>query len=281
MSVNIRKSNYLFLMITFAVVIYIFFMKNVSPADEILATIFQFAFIFAIPILMYQIIWKVPLKSSLPLQAIDVKTILLTLAFSLCLIPLAALLSILSNLFFPATESLSTSASPLWYTFILVAILPPLFEEITFRGFLLGGYAKTSTFPVALLNALAFSLIHLNTSQFLYAFLFGFCFVYLFRATRSIYSVIFAHFVVNGTNVFLDKYVFSTISEENGLIALVLILLLSIIFTLLAKKIYRHIKAHHHYGETSVPKEKLQFFSFDMIPYYLSIAILCVTMFLK
>lgn len=277
MTPSIRKSNYLTLMISLMVVLYAFITPHVVIEDGILSSLFQFAVIFLVPIGLYRLFFKVPIQASLNLNPVSGKTIGLTTLFALSLIPLALLLAVISNLFFvPSADS--DAISPLWHTLIVAAIIPPIFEEVIFRGLFLRGYKDAPILFTAIVNGLIFGIVHLNPSQFAYAFMFGFAFVYLFRATGSLLTTIWAHAVVNGSNVLLDQYLFSKLNDDHALIILLVIVVCAIVFTIVARKIYRAIKALNATAMDTAPSlARPPFFSLDMLPYHLSILILALT----
>lgn len=282
MNPSIRKSNYLALMISLMVVAYVFISAQVVIEDDILSSLFQFAIIFLVPIGLYRLFFKVPIQASLNLNPVSGKTMGLTTLFSLSLIPLAVLLSVLSNLFSAPSADSAAAIPPLWYALIAAAIIPPLFEEVIFRGLFLNGYKEAPVLFTAIVNGLIFSAIHLSPSQFAYAFMFGFAFVYLFRATNSLLTTIWAHAVVNGTNVFLDRHLFSKLSDDHALIILLVIVVCAIFFTIVARKIYQAIKALNAASmETTPSLVRPPFFSLDMLPYHLSILILVLTFLLR
>jgi membrane protease YdiL (CAAX protease family) len=80
----------------------------------------------------------------------------------------------------------------------LVAIIPPIFEEMFFRGLLVDGFRRNYTLPKTILvSSLLFGLIHLNPWQFVTAFLIGIFYSWICIKTNSILLPIFGHFLNN------------------------------------------------------------------------------------
>ena len=80
---------------------------------------------------------------------------------------------------------------------ILLAVIPPLVEELIFRGIFFGSYRKAGMTGAALMSGLLFGCFHLNINQALYAFVMGIVFAYMVEATGSLWSSVIAHFAVN------------------------------------------------------------------------------------
>lgn len=274
---KVFKGNILVLMITVMIIFYGFISKIISVSDTILSFIIQFGVIFCIPIFVFIVYTKVDIKQTFKLNKINLKQVALVSIFSICLIPLAAILSAISNIFVELPLESTKPLYPLWLLIISNALIPAVFEELTFRGIFLSNYDEVNTRKVAILNGLLFGLIHLNITQFAYAFMFGYAFVYLVRVTKSIYATILAHFLINAINIVLDRYVFSTITDNNAGYALLLLIIFPIIGTYVSRSIYKKLKdMNKEDGEIKLYKG-LQIK--EMIPYYISIVILLLLTF--
>ena len=79
----------------------------------------------------------------------------------------------------------------------MLAVIPPLVEELIFRGIFFGSYRKAGMTGAALMSGLLFGCFHLNINQALYAFVTGIVFAYMVEATGSLWSSVIAHFAVN------------------------------------------------------------------------------------
>jgi hypothetical protein len=84
-------------------------------------------------------------------------------------------------------------------TFLLIAVLGPVVEELVFRGMLLGGMARHISFGWAnLLQASLFATIHNDTPRFFFYFAMGLLAGFLVRRTRSLMPAIALHVINNG-----------------------------------------------------------------------------------
>ncbi|MDR7067202.1 membrane protease YdiL (CAAX protease family) [Pseudoxanthomonas japonensis] len=83
-------------------------------------------------------------------------------------------------------------------TLLLMAVLVPVFEELVFRGLLLGGLARHISFGWAnTIQALLFALIHNDFPRFLFYFAMGLVTGLLVRRTRSVTPAIALHAINN------------------------------------------------------------------------------------
>lgn len=96
----------------------------------------------------------------------------------------------------------------LLYVFVLVPVLPAVFEELLFRGVILRGFLQFGKLAAVVLSALLFALAHGNADQFIYQFLFGAALGFLYVETRNIAVCMTAHFT-NNLFVYLSAIVLS------------------------------------------------------------------------
>lgn len=92
--------------------------------------------------------------------------------------------------------------SPFWWAVVIVAVvLAPLWEEITFRGFLLSALAKSRLgyWPAALLSSVVWTLLHFGYSWpgLVSVFLAGVGLSWVMLRTGSMRAVVVAHAVIN------------------------------------------------------------------------------------
>ncbi len=97
------------------------------------------------------------------------------------------------------------TGGPLWSSFLVVAIMAPVFEEWLCRGMVLRGLLTTKIKPVwaIVISALFFALIHGNPWQAMNAFLIGVLMGYVYYKTGSLKLTMLMHFVNNATAVIL------------------------------------------------------------------------------
>jgi membrane protease YdiL (CAAX protease family) len=87
-------------------------------------------------------------------------------------------------------------------TFIAVALITPVVEELFFRGIVHRGLEKSLGFlPGATLSALIFALAHFDWRLYAPIFGLGFGFAFLVHKTGSIWPSIAGHFIINSLGV--------------------------------------------------------------------------------
>lgn len=92
--------------------------------------------------------------------------------------------------------------SPLWWGVVIVAVvMAPLWEEVTYRGFLLSALAQTRIgfWPAATISSLIWTLLHWGYSWpgLVSVFLAGIGLSWIIRRTNSMRAAVVAHGVVN------------------------------------------------------------------------------------
>jgi hypothetical protein len=115
------------------------------------------------------------------------------------------------------TDMISTdvSSSPFLVSLICMAVLPAVFEELSFRGAFFQEYrAAYGAWAGALISGFLFGIYHMNMRQFIYAFLCGVFFALLIEATDSIASSMLLHFLMNTISCFAI-YISSAFQEES------------------------------------------------------------------
>lgn len=88
---------------------------------------------------------------------------------------------------------------------LIIAVIPAVGEELTFRGVLQQGLVRRMKSPhlAIILSAAIFSFIHFQFYGFLPRMFLGILLGYMFYITRSLWTSITMHFVNNGTAVVL------------------------------------------------------------------------------
>lgn len=87
-------------------------------------------------------------------------------------------------------------------SFIYIAVLPAIFEELYVRGAVLSFSKKYGEVFAVIASALLFAAIHMNISQAIFAFLVGVIFAILTLKTNSIVPSMLLHFLNNGYSAF-------------------------------------------------------------------------------
>lgn len=82
--------------------------------------------------------------------------------------------------------------------FIFLAIVPAIFEELLFRKALITASRKFGTIFAVVFSALLFGFIHMNLGQFIFAFLIGLVFGWIYVRTDNIKIPMILHLINNG-----------------------------------------------------------------------------------
>lgn len=133
---------------------------------------------------------------------LDPKNIFLIIALSILLQPFMMLVSAVGSLFLPnpVTDMIEGLAVlPIPAAIIIIAFTPAILEELVFRGFIQSHYEGQPIAVTAVVNGLFFGIIHMSLHQFTYAFAMGIVFAVMVYYTRSVFSAILGHFVVNAS----------------------------------------------------------------------------------
>lgn len=177
-----------------------------------------------VPTIIYFIVTKYPIKKTLRLNRIGIKSVLIIIIIAIISQPIMMFLSLITQFIFPnrIMEFMSRLNSiPLIAQLMIIAVVPAIFEEITVRGVILGGYDDIDIKKAAIMTGLFFAMIHGNGNQALYTFVLGFIFAYLVKITNSIFSSMICHFIINGTSTvisFLSKRNFENkVSYSEGI----------------------------------------------------------------
>ena len=93
----------------------------------------------------------------------------------------------------------------LFWAIIFVAILPPIFEELAFRGFLFNQMRKVSSVQVTIIaTSFIFALVHFSFISFLWIFPFGMFLGYLRQRYKTLWLSMVVHFIHNFLVLMLD-----------------------------------------------------------------------------
>jgi len=146
------------------------------------------------------------IKSILPLKPLGWANAGYVVAMTALLFPTAAFLSASMTIFFPNAAMELTSGftmENLVPLLFVLAVMPSICEELSFRGAILSASDGMKIGNAALLNGVLFGLVHMNPQQIPYATFLGVVFALFVLHTKSILSSILAHFMVNGPNVLM------------------------------------------------------------------------------
>lgn len=140
----------------------------------------------------------------IPFRKIAPANILILILFTILIIPVMVFINAVSMLFVnnEVSGTLSgMSGNGFLPNLLLLAALPAVFEELTFRGMIYGGLKSRGRLYGIILSGFLFGIFHMNVNQFTYAFAMGAVMALLIEATGSIFSTVIVHFVINGNSV--------------------------------------------------------------------------------
>lgn len=167
-------------------------------------------------------------RDVLGFRPIKKSTALMTILFTVLIIPLSTLANAISMLFVDnAVESIMGDVLdvPFVIMFFLMAVLAPFGEELVFRGAFFRGFRKSGNiFGAIILSAVLFALMHMNFNQAAYAVLLGIMMALAAEATGSTTTSFIIHMIFNGQSVCLlylsDRLMPEGMEEEMAAAAL-------------------------------------------------------------
>lgn len=96
---------------------------------------------------------------------------------------------------------------PLLWSIIFIAILPPIFEELAFRGVLFNYLSKITSIQYTIIaTSFLFALIHFSFIAMIWIFPFGLFLGYLRNKYNSLWLPMLVHFMHNFIVILLDYY---------------------------------------------------------------------------
>lgn len=106
----------------------------------------------------------------------------------------------------PQMPGLPSSALAMGLYLVNTLILPPICEELVYRGILLGSLRRYGDLAAIVISSLLFGLAHGNMAQMPYSFILGMTMAFFVIKTNSIYTSIFIHFVNNALATFMELF---------------------------------------------------------------------------
>ncbi|MCC5909697.1 MAG: CPBP family intramembrane metalloprotease [Clostridiaceae bacterium] len=177
-----------------------------------------------LPPIIYLMIKKMPLKTTLRLNKIKFKHALLVGIITILMYPTAVfanalfmtLMSLLGNLNIPELPS-ATNPREYIILMLIISISAGICEEVFFRGFILSGYERLGAKRAIVISSILFGVFHFNLYNLFGPIVLGLVFSYLVLLTNSLYAGIIGHIVNNGFAVTLGYMInrFMPLIEEN------------------------------------------------------------------
>ena len=209
---NSKSANKLYMstilcMIFFLVFYIIVYGTNIGMVSSLLIT--EGALIVPTIIVLIVTHYKqhIAINNMLNFHKIKPSTVLLIILFCILLNPLISCINAITMLF---TDNVVSDISPTIVStspiivMLIIGILSPICEELTFRGVIFNAYKNDSNgiLPV-IMSALLFGLMHMNFNQTAYASVIGIFLALLVNATQSLWSSIVFHIIFNSSEVIL------------------------------------------------------------------------------
>lgn len=163
--------------------------------------------VIVIPSAVFCIVTKGDALKSIRFKKVSVGNIFILILFTYLVMPIVTFINVLSMLFVENTVASVIDGlgnNPFLLNLLMMAIMPALFEEFTFRGIIYHYSSKRSMLYGLIMSSLMFGLFHMNINQFAYALFMGVVMVLVVEATGSIWASVIVHFVVNGNSVVLQ-----------------------------------------------------------------------------
>lgn len=158
-----------------------------------------------VPVMIYFIITKQNVFQTIRFRKMNIWSFLLVIPLTGCIYPLLICVNAFSMAFstnvIAGTMMGLTDETPYIISLSLMALLPAVVEETTFRGVLLNSFHRDSNpWPGILFSAICFAAMHMNFNQIAYALVLGICMGIILEASGSIMSTMLIHFIFNGTS---------------------------------------------------------------------------------
>lgn len=107
-------------------------------------------------------------------------------------------------------ESYTYLDNPLFWAIIFTAIMPPIFEELAFRGFLFNQLQKVASEKVTIIaTAFIFALVHFSFISLIWILPFGLILGYIRSKYNTLWYGIVIHFIHNFIVLILEYYTYN------------------------------------------------------------------------
>jgi sodium transport system permease protein len=203
-----------FAMMSLAIVIYIGI--PLQMRDLIYGLVITELLIFlALPI-AFAIYLKLDLRETFRLRIPDTRSLLVTLFLLVGIVLNMGTLLYIQQKLFPFPKELvdflqkfteKIYARPVWQALALIALLPAVCEETTFRGLILSGMlSRKKPWVAMVITALFFGIFHLSLHRFPAVFLIGLAACFVVWISGSLFTGILLHALSNGIVTLLATY---------------------------------------------------------------------------
>lgn len=175
------------------------------------------------PTVIYMAWRKMNVAEAIRFKRISISNVVLLVIFAYLISPLMQLINGLSMVYVKNNTATVmtevTEKNSIFLSLFLIALIPAVFEEMVYRGFIYNTYRKETVVGGILLSGFLFGIMHGNINQFSYAFVMGFIFAFVIEATDSILSTMIIHLIINGSSVvmlYLAPFLFNLMEALYG-----------------------------------------------------------------
>ena len=101
--------------------------------------------------------------------------------------------------------------NPMFWAILFTAIMPPIFEELAFRGFLFNQLQRVTSESVTIIaTAFIFALVHFSYISLIWIFPFGLILGYIRSKYNTLWYGIVIHFIHNFIVLMIDYYAYNS-----------------------------------------------------------------------
>ena len=167
------------------------------------------------------VLTKIPARVAIPMRRVPARVTIPSVMFTLgCSVIGVLITSILMTVFQSAGLGYNVEMPPVPQTnvgivmyLITISVLPAIFEELLFRGYMLQSLRRFGDWFAVIISATVFALFHGNFAQLPNAFIIGLALGFIAVRTGSLIPGMILHFINNFVASALDIFVLSDVNE--------------------------------------------------------------------
>ncbi|MCR5743173.1 MAG: CPBP family intramembrane metalloprotease [Lachnospiraceae bacterium] len=200
------KLNILFLAMLFCHIVLPLFIGGLFKGANMYTMLVVSQLLMQGPVIIYLIVTKTNPFKLIPFKFFNPLAILTLVLMTYSLLPLVALVNMISMLFVEnalTDVTVEITANSFWLNLLFIAVMPAVSEEFAFRGVFFHSLKDKGIVFAAVISALLFGLMHLNFNQLSYTFVIGIAMAFAVYATGSIFGGMIVHFILNSNSVIM------------------------------------------------------------------------------
>ena len=164
------------------------------------------------PCLLMSIFLTRSIRQALRLNAASPSQVIATALLGVCLHPSYLILGNAIAEIYTISESMKVvlgefqgmvMSQPIWAVLLVMAVLPAICEELTFRGFIFGGLQRQGVFRAIIISALFFGFTHMVLQQSIAASMMGLLLGFIAWRTGGVLCTIVFHLINNTLSITL------------------------------------------------------------------------------